>query len=743
MRKTVCVKISRMNKYYVAAALFCLFQPCAASGLAQAAKAQAGSCSVRATKGNYALLDPSYAHKGEATILTLENNRISLDIVPEVGGNILKYHDKQSPNFKQDKAHSDWWGNSADAFQRMDDSFGDSGQWKPEPHTYSIDEHGPRRAAVTVTGNGQLLRPAQEEGAAPPPVRMQIKRTVSIDATTTRMQVDVTITNKDTVRVADLRYMVHPLYLQKTLPGPRYYIFMPSPSGVQTFDYERLVKGSYLARTAPARHPFRAWSKKPEDLTKGRYPAGGWLAMSGDSGNQYLSYDPQKFDFVSLWTGSHPAEWMTMEPHSKAFDLQPGQSMKLGFTLALDARDISIKEPAIVTNLVAVPQKLVRGQDFEVVIRAATFLDQPQKSVLKWQCLDAKGKAVVERTLTAQLTPFRFTDILSREKIPLSMRAGFYDWTLIDFASGRKLAGGRFEVLDKAESSRTQLVPKVNPKVNGAAFPPAAWMNSVGMDFVRIPSGEFWMGSDDAEAQDDEKPRHRVQLTRDILMAKHLVTNAQFRRFLPSFAQPTPDYRLQVPLNGDRQPAMPSGTIGDENNVDAYIAWLNANDKSKPAGWKYRLPTEAEWEYAARGPNELKYPWGNLWNSRKANFGDLGLSDGFLSTSAIGAFSPQGDSPFGVSDMAGNVWEWCADYYDEDFYAGSPLRNPVNTKSARAFEWGFDGRVLPKTRVLRGGSWGSSPAFCRTTARFGLFGIPTTDSGFRVVLSPADGSTTR
>lgn len=685
--------------YLVALAVFC------------SPRAVWADASVRETKANWVVSDPGFLHKGEGTVLTLENSRISLEIVPDEGGNVLNYHDKQSLQFLQ---------NGDMPFERMDDDFGAIGRWKPEPYSYKIDQNGPKKALVTLVGNGQLIRPDLS------PIRLQVQRTISIDADSTRLKVDVVVTNKDTIIAPNLRYMIHDLYLQKMLPGPMYRIFLPSSRGVESFNYERLIKANYLVRTVPENHPFRQWSKEPEDLLKARYPALGWLAMQSASGHVYLSYDPKNFDFVTLWTGSHPAEWLALEPHTKATDLAPGQSFQTSFMLALDAKDIDLLPSAIAIENLEVKQR--SGEDFDLTIRAATFSDQAQNASLKWQVFDAKNKSVFGSQISLALQPFQFSDVVIPGKTKWAN--GVYRWELTD-KTGQKVGAGQFEISDVA-------APKAVFKTKEGEFPPAKWTNSLGMELVRIPSGEFWMGSDAPEAQDDEKPRHRVQLTNDFLMGKTLVTNAQFRQFLPKF-KPSgaagSHLSQKVALNEDNQPAMPSGTIGNKNNVDEFFVWLNANDKTRPAGWEYRLPTEAEWEYAARGGGETKYPWGNVWNSRNANFGDGGASDGFLGPSPVGAF---GANAFGLFDMAGNAWEWCADFYDDDFYAESPLQNPVNTNSVRAFSWDYDGKVLPKTRVSRGGSWGSSPAFCRTTARYGLFGIPTSDTGFRVVLAPAN-----
>jgi formylglycine-generating enzyme required for sulfatase activity len=170
--------------------------------------------------------------------------------------------------------------------------------------------------------------------------------------------------------------------------------------------------------------------------------------------------------------------------------------------------------------------------------------------------------------------------------------------------------------------------------------------------------------------------------------------------------------------------------VGDDHPVvyvtslDAirYCQWLSARD-----GRNYRLPTEAEWEFAARGIDCRKYPWGN--HDRRggfANFADARtafpwrdsqIDDGYPETSPVGAF-PQGASFFGLEDMAGNVWEWCLDFYQP--LAGAPKRNPRSVATG-------------DRRVNRGGSWKSRFTNLRATARgSNAANFACNDVGFRV-----------
>jgi len=194
-----------------------------------------------------------------------------------------------------------------------------------------------------------------------------------------------------------------------------------------------------------------------------------------------------------------------------------------------------------------------------------------------------------------------------------------------------------------------------------------------GAEMVLIPKGKFCMGSKLTEGESDEHPRHEVYLD-DFYIDLYEVTNAQYAIFLETTEYKKPKYWNDEKFNQPEQ-----SVVG--------VSWFDANEYAKWVG--RRLPTEAEWEKAARGSNRLVYPWGNEWNEKFVIKNNIPLS----------AESEKLDiSPYGVKGMATNVAEWVADYYKKDFYfsnVGEEWINPICS-------------TLPgiiKTRVVRGASW--------------------------------------
>lgn len=223
---------------------------------------------------------------------------------------------------------------------------------------------------------------------------------------------------------------------------------------------------------------------------------------------------------------------------------------------------------------------------------------------------------------------------------------------------------------------------------------------------VRVSGGYFPMGTSSAGA-DDEKPLHFVY-TAAFFIDKYEVSNAQYGEFLRATGHPKPKFWDDERFNGPDRPV-----VG--------VSWYDAMAYAR---WKgRRLPTEAEWEKAARGTDARPFPWGKKFDRGFFFFfvNIFGGDDNYAFTAPV-TYYQSGRSPFGVFNMSGNVWEWCLDWYAGDYYRFSPEMNP-------------EGPAAGSEKILRGGSWVNDIDGVRATRR--AHNDPNTKNeiaGFRTVL---------
>lgn len=216
------------------------------------------------------------------------------------------------------------------------------------------------------------------------------------------------------------------------------------------------------------------------------------------------------------------------------------------------------------------------------------------------------------------------------------------------------------------------------------------------VEMVAIPEGDFIMGSDDPEADDNEKPASKV-FVGPFSIDKFEVTNARYLRCIEAGVCTRPINRGYEDVSKTNYPV----TIVSWQQAVAYCRWVGK-----------RLPTEAEWEKAARGTDGRRYPWGHTFEAERAN---VGYS--VRSTTPVGSY-PEGSSPYRVMDMAGNVWEWTSSLYKPYPYDPDDGREDLNARGSR---------------VERGGSWYHPPWHARTTRRTAIGHIyrRINDLGFR------------
>ena len=244
---------------------------------------------------------------------------------------------------------------------------------------------------------------------------------------------------------------------------------------------------------------------------------------------------------------------------------------------------------------------------------------------------------------------------------------------------------------------------------------------------VRIPAGEFTMGNDDGAQH--EKPMHKVYLD-SYYIGLHEVTNAEYHVF----------WRADGGATSDHTPVSYGEKLGVENwptiaktKPDHPVVGVSWHDAVAYAKWAdKRLPTEAEWERAARGTDSRLWPWGNAFSLRirgtKVHANIWGGDDGYRDRIApVGTFQT-GASPYGILDMAGNVWEWVGDWYSESYYHWGPSQNPSGPDQG--------GR-----RVVRGGSWANGARMTQCSNRMGHYtAVGTSFIGFRLAMDAEEES---
>ena len=263
--------------------------------------------------------------------------------------------------------------------------------------------------------------------------------------------------------------------------------------------------------------------------------------------------------------------------------------------------------------------------------------------------------------------------------------------------------------------------------------------NDLNLDFILIPAGDFLMGSDssrDPQAVADEKPQHKLSVS-DFYIMRHPVTNSQYKEFVEDTGHRSPLFwkKGEFPSDKGNHPVV---GISYKDAI-AFCRW--AGEKT---GLKLRLPTEAEWEKAARGPDGRTYPWGDKWEDGRCNTRESKLKD----TTPVGHFSPDGDSPYGLTDLGGNVQEWLSNIYGSYPYNPSDGRellvNNLDHDQFLPLLWDTGCTSVPTSleaglnkSIIRGGSWREKKHISRCAYRSWAAPLHRSDdTGFRCCYEP-------
>jgi uncharacterized protein (TIGR02996 family) len=288
---------------------------------------------------------------------------------------------------------------------------------------------------------------------------------------------------------------------------------------------------------------------------------------------------------------------------------------------------------------------------------------------------------------------------------------------------------------EMAEPERFTLEQRARDLLAGGVRPCVPIVvNSIGMQLALIRPGGFWMGSprDEKDRYEDESPRHWVEITRPFYLGVFQVTQQQYQ----AVRKQNPSHFCRTGRGADRVRRLdtsdfPVDSVSWEEAL-LFCSALSNRAAEKKAGRSYHLPTEAQWEYACRAGTAWSDPFhfGESLSSRQANFdgqnpyGGARRGRSLRRTCRVGSYTP---NAFGLYDMHGNVWEWCQDWFDVNYYAVSPKKDP-------------EGPAEGEDRILRGGSFFYIASSCRAAIRFGRPENERSNlDGFRVAMDVVTG----
>jgi formylglycine-generating enzyme required for sulfatase activity len=356
------------------------------------------------------------------------------------------------------------------------------------------------------------------------------------------------------------------------------------------------------------------------------------------------------------------------------------------------------------------------------------FLNSRQWVDFSPYCLrrpNTDGVAITLARLAESINAALRHDILAEQKpnkqsvprvsLGLDERFGKYRWAIDGFAG--KVLLRREPSVDEAiqagpahKSPQSALPELPRPAINNLPTPCTVMREGPAPEMVLIPVGRFMMVSPASERErwHDEGPVHRVTISQPFWLGRYPVTRAEYAEFVNEAGHEGDDWKQAGFLQDDRHPVVNVS----HTDAEAYVTWLSAK-----TGQTYRLPSEAEWEYAARAGTTTARYWGeaagrpNQCARFSGEFRDAG------GTARVGSYYP---NPFGLYDMLGNVWEWCADAWHGD-YQGAPTDGSA---------WATNNSVR---RVIRGGAWDNTERFVRAGYRFGFDPANRDDNlGFRL-----------
>lgn len=422
----------------------------------------------------------------ERTIIVMENERILVEVVPELEGRVITYRDKSKKET---------------GFEFLDDCpYHYGGRWEGKAFDYKVIERGPQKASLSVSGGGKisvaLLRSLLGVDLADQ-LDLNVERTMTIEPNSTRLRVDVKITNAGNGVAPQFRYMVHAVFGNvPPMPVGRAFWFLPTPKGVEFFDPDRGTREmGQTAGGASPEHPFSRFIPGRR-ADKPRYEAGGWGAVMTSAGPAYIFYDPDKYDFMQFWFGGDSSWHYTFEPHTKPVDLKPGETLNCSFTLAYDSNDVPFNTSTLSYEIPRVPENVLPGAVLKIAARATTVQNKTENAKAKFEIRDPQGQLLATKDVAGEVQPFTFADLGAEVKMPDNAAMGNYTWKMLDSA-GKELSNGRFEVVTAEELNKramdkatTELKTKIadltrslNDKTTELRFANDLWRSDANMAY--------------------------------------------------------------------------------------------------------------------------------------------------------------------------------------------------------------------------------------------------------------------
>ena len=303
------------------------------------------------------------------TIVVMENDRILVEVAPSVAGRIITYRDKSE---------------KLSAFEWLDDCPYHYGcRWEGKPFTHEIVETGPDKVSLKVRGGGRIavaqLRSVLGLDLAGA-LDLTCERTMTIDAKSTRLAVQIKITNTGDAVAPQFRYMMHGVWGQ--VPRQPFAFLLPTENGLQFFDSARARKEFGEAIHQTGKDPNHRFNRfvPGRRADKPRYVPAGWVALLTSAGPTYVYYPPEQYDFFQYWYGGDSQWHWTSEPQSKPVDLAPGQSVEIRFTLAYDASEVPFNTETVAVLPPELPQTVTRGFTLPIRSQGTTARDTAEQA---------------------------------------------------------------------------------------------------------------------------------------------------------------------------------------------------------------------------------------------------------------------------------------------------------------------------------------------------------------------------